>query len=174
MEILVRHTASDSSEVQRLRQIIEQKNTELSHAIQRNEILEHVYITDIFVRRINDSQILVSYSLNGIDSLKSNGYKDPPRLLLKVFDEQNKTYIEMIEKNPITGESKIQYASCLIKYNNAEGNIYHDNCYFINTQDKPFSKGLFNLNLKPKRFTFQFYLPGISRPLSYYPSTLKK
>ncbi len=141
---------------------------------QKNLILESVYITEINVARISDAQILVSFKLLGINVLKASNLMDSLKLYLQVYDETSKFYIEMVEKNPVTKKSKTETASCLIKFDSANGNEYEGFCYFINTQDKPFSKGLFNLNLKPKRFTFQFFLSGINRPLSYYPASLKR
>jgi hypothetical protein len=138
----------------------------------RNSILEAVYIRNITVNRVDDSHIVVSYTLMGIDTLMKYYPNEEQKLLLKVFDEEKQTYLEMVERNPKTNESKHATSSCLIKYSNANSKEYIDVCHFINTQDKPFSRGFFGL--KQRRFTYLFYLPGYDRPLSYYPTSLKK
>jgi hypothetical protein len=93
---------------------------------------------------------------------------------MKVFDEHKKDFIELVEKNPRTNSKKNDESTSIIKFDKATGDEYSDICYFANTQERPFKTGIFNINFANKRFNIQFYLPGYERPLSYYPSKLKR
>lgn len=86
--------------------------------------------------------------------------------------KKKQTYLEMVERNPKTNESKHATSSCLIKYSNANSKEYIDVCHFINTQDNRFHVVSLGLNREGSRI--YFYLPGYDRPLPYYPTSLKE
>ncbi|MBK7971449.1 MAG: hypothetical protein IPK08_22315 [Bacteroidetes bacterium] len=146
--------------------------TEYDSLKQIHDIISNVFVTDIQVLRINDTQIKIDFKLKGINTLKKYYKNEVVMLQLKVFDDQIKNYIELVEKNPINNSNKNQANSVLIKFEKAIGDEYADICYFSNTQDKPFKRGLFNVY--NKKFNIQFFFPKVDRPLSYYPSKLNR
>jgi len=140
----------------------------------RNNILEHVYITDIKLQGVDKSRVLVGFTLLGVKSLKANGYANhPPVVELRIYNRKTSEYVEYIEKSPKDDKNKNNTAPVPIVYDNAAGDTLEGTCYFINIQDKPFEKGLLAL-LSTDFFNLEFYIDGFTRPLSYYPSKIKK
>ncbi|MBK6643739.1 MAG: hypothetical protein IPG39_22150 [Bacteroidetes bacterium] len=79
--------------------------------------------------------------MKGINTLKKYYKNEVVMLQLKVFDDQIKNYIELVEKNPINNSNKNQANSVLIKFEKAIGDEYVIFVILVIPQDKPFKEG---------------------------------